>query len=139
MKLRKNLKDDYNENSNHSLLLKDMIMQIVDKKITIDELKTMSKKMFSGLVKGVVDIEKEIMVVDAEVHADEESLLLENESQQENLWGINIYPEKMGSEDWIEFDSMINLRPSFGNSTRGVDDQKIQEKIIKIVTKLITQ
>jgi len=139
MKLRKNLEGGYNKNSSHSLLLKDLTMQIVDTKITVDELKTMSKKMFSGLVKAVVDIEKEIMVVDAEVHADEESLLLENESQQENLWGINIYPDKVGHEDWIEFDSMINLRPSFGNSSRGVDDPQVREKIIKIVTKLVAQ
>lgn len=113
-------------------------MQIIQDKITIPELKKMSEKMAGGLVKAVVDIEKKIMVVDADLHADEERLLLEEyESDQNNLWGINLYPEEYGTDDWLEFDSMINLRPSWGNKTRGVDDLKIQEIIRKIVSKLV--
>lgn len=113
-------------------------MKIVDEKnkIKISELKKMSEKMFGGLVKAVIDIEKEIMAVDAELHADQEQKLLEKDSSQKNLWGINLYPDKKGS-DFVEFDSMINLRPSQNNRSRGVDDPKIQERIIKIVNKLI--
>ncbi len=111
-------------------------MKIIKDKITIGELKEMSQKMFGNLVKAVVDVEKDIMAVDGELHADEEALLIENGSQQKNLWGINIYPE-MAGDDFIEFDSMINLRPSQGNRSRGVDDERIQEEIIKIVNKLI--
>ena len=92
--------------------------------------------MFGNLVKAVVDVEKEIMVVDGELHADEEALLLEKGSQQKSLWGINIYPEIQG-EEWIEFDSMINLRPSFQNLSRGVDDLSVRRKIRKIVNKLV--
>jgi len=99
----------------------------------------MSEKMFGGLVKAVVDIEKEIMVVDAELHADEELLLLEEGSQQKNLWGINIHPDKIENKNWIVFDSMINLRPSQGNRNRGVDNPQIQEKIRLIVGKLVTK
>lgn len=112
-------------------------MQIVDKQITIDELKPMSEKMFGELVKAVVDIEKEIMVIDGSMHADEEMLLLENGSQQENLWGINLYPHKHGQSDWIAFDSMINIRPNQGNRSRGIDNALIRDKIIKIVNKLV--
>lgn len=111
-------------------------MQIVESKITIDELNKMSEKMFNRLVKAVVDIEKGIMVVDAELHSDEEELLLEQGSLQQNLWGINIHPDVKG-EGWIVFDSMINLRPSFGNRSRGVDNPQVREKIISIVTKLV--
>lgn len=96
----------------------------------------MSEKMFGNLVKAVVDIEKEIMAVDGELHADEAGLLAENGSRHENLWGINIYPE-VESEDWIEFDSMVNLKPLLGNRTRGVDSPAIKEKIIKIVNQLV--
>ena len=92
--------------------------------------------MFGNLVKAVIDVEKGIIAVDAELHADEEALLLENGSEQKNLWGINLYPELSG-EDFIEFDSMINLRPSQGNRSRGVEDLEIQKKIIEIVNKLI--
>jgi len=102
-------------------------------KITITELKKMTEKMFGNLVKAVVDIEKEILIIDAELHADEEKFLLENGSKQENLWGINLYPEKYGDVDFVEFDSMINLRPSQNNRSRGVDAEKIRRKIVQIV------
>lgn len=111
-------------------------MLIVRDKITLDELKKMSEKMHDNLVKAVVDIEKNIMAVDAGMHADEEMILLEEGSQQEDLWGINIYPYKL-TDKWIEFDSMINLRPSYGNKTRGVDDVRIQERIKRIVDTLV--
>jgi hypothetical protein len=111
-------------------------MKLVEKKITLEELKEMSGKMFGNLVKAVVDIEKEIMAVDAGLHADEESLLLENGSAQKNLWGINLYPEMTG-DDFLEFDSMINLRPAQNNRSRGVDDVEIQKKIIAIINKLV--
>lgn len=111
-------------------------MIIVKDKITVKELNEMAFKMFGNLVKAVVDIEKEIMAVDAELHADEESLLLENGSMQKNLWGINIYPKQDG-DDFIEFDSMINLRPSQGNRSREVENVEIQKRILEIVNKLI--
>ena len=112
-------------------------MKLIDKNITVAELMEMSKKMFSGLVKAVVDVEKEIMVVDAELHADCEFFLLENDSRQENLWGINFYPERFGADGFVEFDSMINMRPSQGNRSRGVDDPNVRKKIISIVNKLV--
>jgi len=101
------------------------------------DLKAMAQSGFGNLVKAVVDIDREIMAVDAELHADEEALLLENGSRQENLWGINIYPELEGANR-IEFDSMINIRPSRGNRSRGVDDMKIREKVLHVVQRLIS-
>lgn len=112
-------------------------MQIIDKNVSVAELEEMAKKMFGNLVKAVVDLEKEIMAVDGELHADEEALLIEQGSKQQNLWGINLYPELRTSSDFIEFDSMINLRPSQGNRSRGVDDVNLQKKIIAIVNKLV--
>ena len=76
------------------------------------------------------------MVIDASLHADEEAFLLSQGSDQTNLWGINLYPE-LNDCSFIEFDSMINLRPSQGNMTRGVDNPIIREKIFNIVHKLI--
>jgi hypothetical protein len=111
-------------------------MKIIKDEISIAELNEMSAKMFGNLVKAVVDVKKEIMAVDADLHADEEALLLENGSDQKNLWGINMYPELAG-DDFVEFDSMINLRPSQGNRSRGVDDVEIQKEILKIVNKLV--
>ena len=95
----------------------------------------MAKAGFGNLVKAVVDIENEIMAVDGELHSDQEALLLEKGSKQKDLWGINLYPDN--KDDFIEYDSMINLRPSQNNLTRGVDDPKIRKKIINTVNNLI--
>lgn len=113
-------------------------MKLIDKNISISELKAMSTKMFSGLVKAVVDIKKEIMVIDADMHADEEKYLIEMGSIQDDLWGINFYPDQKG-EDFIEYDSMINVRPRVNNFSRGINDKKIKQKIVEIVSKLIKQ
>lgn len=78
------------------------------------------------------------MVIDMEMHADGEMFMLGEGSQQEHLWGINIHPELEGDE-LIEFDSVINIRPSQGNRSRGIDNKELQEKIKKIVFKLVTQ
>jgi hypothetical protein len=114
-------------------------MQKVDSnnKISIDILKVMAEKMLGGLVKAVVDLQKEIMVIDAELHADEEQLLLEEGSKQEDLWGINIYPDNFPVGEWIEFDSMINIRPAQGNRSRNVENKNTQEAIKVIVKRLI--
>lgn len=111
-------------------------MKIVKEEISKKELQEMAEKMFGNLVKAVVDVEKEIMAVDAPMHADQEAELLKSGSKQENLWGINLYPAKRG-EEFIEFDSMINLKPNQNNRMRGVDDPKLQKKIIHIVNKLV--
>jgi len=96
----------------------------------------MAERGFGTMVKAVVDVEAGIMAVDAELHADQEALLLENGSAQRDLWGINLYPDVDG-DDWIEFDSMINLRPASGNRGRGVDDPVVRDRIRGIVTRLV--
>ena len=111
-------------------------MILVEKEIFLKELKEMAHKSFGNLVKDVVEVEKEIMVIGGKLHSDGEEFLLRKGSRQENLWGINVYPD-LENKEWIEFDSVINLKPSLGNLTRGVDDPKIREKIYKIVNKLI--
>ena len=111
-------------------------MEIITNKVSVVKLKEMASKMFGNLIKAVVDIEKEIMAIDGELHADEQALLLENGSKQENLWGINMYPDN-SSEDFIEFDSVINIRPSQQNRSREVDNPEIKKKILQIVSKLV--
>lgn len=99
----------------------------------------MSMKMFERLVKAVVDVELEIMVVDAGLHADEEFYLLDQGSIQKDLWGINLHPDKFGTPEFIVFDSMINLRPKEGNRSLGIDSVPLQEKIKSIVAKLVVK
>jgi hypothetical protein len=114
------------------------MIKVVKNKISNDELIEKADKTFGNLIKAVVDIQKEAMAVFGELHSDEETVLLNKGSKQENLWGINIYPKLRGKKR-IEFDSMINLRPSQGNMTRSVDNPKLQKNIIRIVNKLIAK
>jgi hypothetical protein len=111
---------------------------IITETLTISELRRMAADTFGDLVKAVVDVERELIAVDAELHSDLEASLLENGSKQKNLWGINFYPEMQGDE-FIEFDSIINIRPSQGNRNRGVENLEIRKKIIEIVRKRIKQ
>jgi len=111
-------------------------LELITAPITLLRLKEIAEKRFGDMVKGVVDVEKQIMVLGGELHADEEAFLLESGSQQRDLWGINLYPG-MGGADFLEFDSMINIRPSQNNRSRGVEDPAIRLKIETIVRKLV--
>lgn len=104
--------------------------------ITKHELQEMAEAMFGNLVKAVVDVEQGVVALGGELHADEETLLLENGSQPEHLWGINLYPAKRAAE-WIEFDSVINLKPAQGNRSRDIEDAKIRKKIVAIIERLV--
>ncbi len=113
---------------------------ILGKMLMSQEIRTMSKKMEDRLVKSVVDVELSVMTVDASMHVDEEQYMLENgESTQHNLWGINLYPFEFGTDQWIEFDSMINIRPWQKNRSRGVECLETQAKIKYIVNKLVQE
>jgi hypothetical protein len=111
-------------------------MKIISETITIDDLNRMAADSFGNVVKAVIDVDREVIAVDAELHSDLEALLLENGSKQKSLWGINLYPQAP-EDGFIEFDSMINMRPSFGNMSRGVDSEATRKKIIEIVAKRI--
>ena len=113
-------------------------MKIVTQSLTLNEIKAMAAATFGDLLKAVVDVDRELIAVDAELHSDLEALLLADGSKQKNLWGINFYPDMQG-DDFIEFDSMINMRPSQGNRSRGIEDEEIRKKIIEIATKSIKQ
>lgn len=111
-------------------------MEIITEAITLARLREMAEGRFGDMVKAVVDVDKGIMAVDGELHADEEGLLLLQGSKQASLWGVNLYPDA-GIRDWIEFDSMINLRPSQENRTRGVENPQVRQRIVEIVSRLV--
>ena len=98
----------------------------------------MAAGMFGDMVKAVVDLDRELLALDAELHSDLEALLLENGSKQKSLWGINLYPE-IQTDEFIEFDSMINMRPSQGNRSRSVENEEVRKKIIALVKKKVAR
>lgn len=114
-----------------------MAIKIVKTPIKRTELAEIASEGFGDMVKAVVDVEREIMAIGGELHADEEVELTDKEnSKRENTWGINLYPKKL-NDDWIEFDSMVNLKPHYGNRSRDVESPEIREKIKKMVNKLV--
>jgi len=113
-----------------------MPIRIVSEPIPLAELRRIASEQFGDFVKAVVDVQRGVMAIDGELHADEEAVLLDDGSRQTDLWGINLYPDRAGGER-IEFDSMINVRPSQGNRSRSVEDGAIRRQIEAIVTRLV--
>jgi len=111
-------------------------MKIITEPTSLSELWLAREVGFEDMMKMVVDVEQEILAVDAELHADLEALLLDNDSRQFDLWGINIYPDK-NDEDFIEFTALINIRPSQANRSMEVENPQIRDKIRKICSRLL--
>jgi hypothetical protein len=111
--------------------------RIVRTPITRRELQELASARFGDMVKAVVDVTRGVMAVSGELHSDEEAILLEDGSRQTDLWGINFYPAESGAE-WIEFDSMINVRPSQNNRSRNVEDDATRAAIRRVAESLVT-
>ena len=90
---------------------------------------------FATMVKFVVDLEKRIIALGGELHADAEELLLEQGSEQYSLWGGNIYPDETPDRKLV-YESLINIRPP-ANRSLSVQDPLIQQRIQGIVRELI--
>lgn len=114
-----------------------METRVVKDKISRAELRSLAHEQYGDVVKAVVDVAQGIMGVGGELHVDIQSLLIEREhSQGDATWGINLYVEKAGDE-FIEFDSMVNLKPASGNRSRNVENQETRDAIRRIVDRLV--
>ncbi len=111
--------------------------RIVRDAIARGELAALAERQFGDMVKVVVDVARGVMAVGGELHADGEAALIDDGSRQQDLWGINLYPGEQGA-GWIEFDSMINVRPAQGNRSRDVQDERLRSAIREVVTRLVS-
>ena len=111
-------------------------MQILDSSISRADLRTIAQNTFGDMVKCVADVRRGLLAVDADLHADLERMLLDDGSAQEDLWGFNLWVEEEG-DDFIEFDSLINIRSWQGNPSRDVLNPEIRDAIKKIVSRFI--
>lgn len=91
---------------------------------------------YNSMIKFAVDIETEKVIFGGEMHADAERVLLENGSLQKNIWGANIYPERE-KPDWLEYTSLINIRPTQDNLSMEIFSNEIKNKINAIINKVI--
>lgn len=113
-------------------------MKLISEPISKENILQNYNTFFKTMVKAVVDIEKEIIAIDAELHADLEQLLLENGSDQKDLWGINLYL-KQKKMDWIEYTALINIRPAQNNRDMEIQDKNIKNQIDEIVERFIRE
>ncbi|HBR16815.1 MAG TPA: hypothetical protein DD725_04285 [Deltaproteobacteria bacterium] len=111
-------------------------MKLIDAKINRDEFKRLVDEGFKDMVKFTVDVKQRRIAIGGELHADGEQLLLENGSEQKDIWGANYYPGK-GEDNCIEYTSLINIRPSQGNNSMEIANEDLRKKIKEITFALI--
>lgn len=115
-----------------------MEILVVTKAISMSEIKKLAQESFGDMVKAVVDVERKIMAVGGGLHADAEAALLKVGSKLGDVWGINLYPDRPVGE-WIEFESLINVRPQEHNRSMEIQDPARRESITSIVKQLIVR
>lgn len=108
------------------------MLKLVHSKLNDQALQKVAED-FAGYIKVVVDIEKEILAAGGARHYDGEQQLLQNGSQQSNLWGGGLDLETAE----IDYDSMINIRPNKNNPSREVLSLEIRQKMDRIIRKLL--
>ncbi len=113
-----------------------MRIEIIAEPITRAEAMEIAKEIYGNMVKGAVDVEREILALGGEYHMDANTALLESGSRQENVWGFNIHLERP-REDWIAFTSLINIRPAQGNRQMKIEDTTLCVKIADIINRKI--
>ena len=113
-----------------------MSICIITSPITRAEASHLGKEWYTDLIKGVVDIKNGVIALGGEYHMDANVLLIEHGSEQENVWGFNIYPDQKDAE-WIEYISLINIRPKVNNRSMEVEDQNIRATMKEIIERLI--
>lgn len=113
-----------------------MVISIFKQPVDINTVQYAATESFGDMAKAVVDIEREILALGGELHADAEEVLLKDGSRQDDLWGINLYPERSVA-DWIEYSSLINIRPKSGNRSVIITDEGLRAKIRAVVDWLI--
>jgi len=90
-------------------------------------------KEYESMIKIVVDIRRRVLAGGGEMHSDCESALLEDGSEQDDLWGANWYP----AEQEIVFESLINIRPRLGNRNIVIQNQEIRRQVESITRDLL--
>lgn len=88
---------------------------------------------YDKMIKIVVDIRRRVLSGGGEMHSDCESVLLEDGSEQDDLWGANWYP----AEQRIEYESLINIRPRLGNRNVLIQDENIRGQVESVTRGLL--
>ncbi len=77
------------------------------------------------MIKIVVDIRRRLLAGGGAMHSDCETALVEDGSQQDDLWGANWFP----GEQRIEFESLINIRPRLDNRSLVLQSDRLRQPV----------
>lgn len=105
---------------------------IITKKATKEELEKMAEDL-DGYIKVVVDIKREILTGGGKKHVDGEQILIKQGSHQDDLWGGGFDLET----EEIDYNSMINIRPSQSNLSRDIMSKDTRDIFDTIIEKLL--
>jgi len=109
---------------------------ILNERIAPDALRVLVERHFEDMVKFVADVERRIVAIGGQLHADQEAVLLEDGSRQQDLWGANYYPGR-GPERCLEFTSLINIRPAHDNRSMMIEDDSLRTRVREMAHELI--
>lgn len=84
-------------------------------------------------IKLAVDVKRRILAGGGELHADCELVLLDDGSEQANVWGADWYPLKQA----VGYESIINIRPSANNQSMDIQDSVLRAEISQIIQSLL--
>ncbi len=112
------------------------IILIQGKRIASAQLKESCDAWFQDMVKVVVDVERGMICVGGNLHADGEKILLEDGSKQSNIWGANFYP-RHSPEERIEYTALINIRPAQNNPSMEILDPELRRCVQRLIETLI--
>ena len=113
-----------------------MNIKIVKDNIGISDLKDLAKYTYNIMIKGVLDVENEVIAFGGEYHIDANKVLIEEGFKQDKIWGFNIIFKSDNDYD-IEYTSLINIRPNQNNFDMEIQDISLKENIKKILNKKI--
>ena len=113
-----------------------MNIKVVKSEISLAEIMETAREFYGTMIKGVVDVQNEILVLGGEYHMDANMVLIEQGSKQQNVWGFNLILDKEG-EYHIEYVSLINIRPAQGNREMELKDQNLRKRIKEIINKKV--
>ena len=106
--------------------------RIIREAMTAAEVRRLADETFGDMVKIVVDVDKGSLAAGGMLHADSEALLIEEASEQSNLWGANYFPNKdQGSR--LEYTALINIRPEDEDPDQYLRSESLREKVREAV------
>lgn len=109
-----------------------MMMHLLKEKATPVQIQEMLDR-YENMIKIVVDIRRRVLSGGGEMHADCESVLLDDGSEQDDLWGANWYPQ----EQRLEFESLINIRPRLGNRSVVLQDENLRRQVEAVTREIL--